>query len=561
MQQVILGRLTILGGVVFNVLDQSDVTATLDINIKQQPHLTQIRFVPASALGTNTNIGGEPYYTFGDIVKLTEGDNTSYWICARPCSQLKRKGKSHWLSLNLNKLGSEKSNFTKFSKSGFYDYILPTDLGNEAGSLEHLQNLIKVLAIIDDPANAKKMSLDTKGLGGLPEAEFDNTKRKKISTSWAFYNYWQTILPSFFSRKSFQNCLYDDQSINVFYHGHSYYDKVDKFLVETNPSVWMAKINPTTFQKVSSGLLKWTRTPKAVDFSDTYAEYGGFIDPEKGLPETGLIVRYKTGAQLVGKSGDDEAPLESFTEKHNDMIEDVFVYGKEKSVDVIMGDQILSDSEGDQICVVSPSESNSYYATFISSFNENATYPLSETAIPVYFHVLNAVMQNCNLHSQYAGLLDGFFPTSYLKAINYLYENYKEIYNNERELSQDVTIKLYSKKDKLGNRTELTNANTFKDLELFTILFPYKESRSSNAINIAALSFNLRTREYHLQNYATNNPDKYKQSISIKEYRTYKGALKLNSSQNLARILDGNIKDREEIRITVHNFYENAKIK
>ena len=98
-----------VGSYNFQLLDQSDVFATLDVNIKQQPHLTQIRFVPPGTLGNNATFEGEPYYNFGDVVALKEGgNNISYWICVRPCSNMSEKGRSHWMSFQLNDWDSEK---------------------------------------------------------------------------------------------------------------------------------------------------------------------------------------------------------------------------------------------------------------------------------------------------------------------------------------------------------------------------------------------------------------------------------------------------------------------
>ena len=199
-----------IGSLNFKVLNQSDVTATLDINIKQQPHLTQIRFVPASAMGENSLWGlkVDPYYQFGDVVSLKEGNQKTYWICARPCSRFYGKKESHWFSFNLiDKPGEEGSNTIEFYGSNYGKMKLPTQLGNKSLSAKHIPNLFQLLMLIDNPEKYNETDFP-KGLGEIKRDEFTAEELKSISSEWTNKNIWNTISPSkYISREDFKECF------------------------------------------------------------------------------------------------------------------------------------------------------------------------------------------------------------------------------------------------------------------------------------------------------------------------------------------------------------------
>jgi|GEM_PF-6945954 len=72
----------------YTAVNQSDLYATIDVNVKQMPHLTQIRLVPQSVIGLNAKTYDK--YDVGDVIvdkdlcywfcfKKAEGTNDSYW--------------------------------------------------------------------------------------------------------------------------------------------------------------------------------------------------------------------------------------------------------------------------------------------------------------------------------------------------------------------------------------------------------------------------------------------------------------------------------------------------
>ncbi|MBP5339647.1 MAG: hypothetical protein J6Z14_10185, partial [Prevotella sp.] len=80
--------------------------ATVDVDIKQVPHLTRIVYCTPAQMGENGKFEGTAYYRFGDVIKrryvsknLTEV--AEYWICVRPAFGPEGKGDSHWISVGM----------------------------------------------------------------------------------------------------------------------------------------------------------------------------------------------------------------------------------------------------------------------------------------------------------------------------------------------------------------------------------------------------------------------------------------------------------------------------
>ena len=428
-----------VGSVRFNVLDQADCIATLDLNIRQQPHLTQIRFVPVSAMGDNASLKGEPFYDFGDVVELKEAENVkTYWICVRPCSQKEKKSTSHWISFNINgsyeeeKGVPEKSiNIKKITKNRSLDYYLPTQLGNKSESREHIQNLFKLLYVLDNPARYTESKFPD-GIGGISREEFTMEKLEQISYLWNDLT-WSFVLPPFVKRTDIQSLFCGERTdINVFYYGYHY----NRLL--SNASVHRVKLTTENFD-LKSDEIKWSRGINGVDFRN-YAEYGSkrafeYMNDIEALPEQGLVVRYKTGRQLIGGgSGNDEDPTSSFTVNHSDIIQNLrarreYMKNREWGASEI-GDRITricSDANDPDYntgyCVwrysaVNPKYmgNNSYYLRpkRITKQNEGNGFALldRQESTLSYITVLNALMCENGL-SRYLDCED-----SYIEALN-----------------------------------------------------------------------------------------------------------------------------------------------
>ena len=504
-----------VGFVKFNVLDQTDCTATLDINIKQQPHLTQIRFVPVSAMGENAKLDGEPYYNFGDIIELNENDIRTYWICVRPCSQKEKKSTSHWMSFNLISWNvKDINNLKKITKSDCEDYFLPTQLGDKSGSREHLQNLFKLLYILDNPENYDIYAKYDGGLGGISKEEFTKDDVKKISEIWEAKNYWKRVLPENMQRTTLTSCFGGaDAEVNVFYYGYHY----SSFL-STTASVYKAKLTRNNLRLAEDGEIKWKRSEKPVDFS-CYAYTGikdAFVDPAVGLPEKGFIVRYKTGRQLIGGgSGNDEDPTHSFMAKHDKKIKDICVYRDVKKYLTIgaslVGDLITNEDPSTPstkniswYCALGYANGNptdlghyAYYFKFKNT-SENTKKLTLQNLRPTtlaYVNLLNAI-----LYAEYpkeSGLDGNALSAEYKSALEILAMSIKNDYKMGRKklsLEDVLSLNLLDadgkkfSKDKKGS--ELTTV---------TLKMPYVDAETADGhYKMATLRYDVQNRKFEV---------------------------------------------------------------
>ena len=105
-----------VGTMTFKALNQNNCVATIDMELKQMPHLRQLRLVPTSALGDN-KLKYDPYYRIGDVVLDRDG---RYWICVRAAGGPKNKEKTHWVTMQLltadSKATGLKSNVKVFAR-------------------------------------------------------------------------------------------------------------------------------------------------------------------------------------------------------------------------------------------------------------------------------------------------------------------------------------------------------------------------------------------------------------------------------------------------------------
>lgn len=525
-----------VGSVNFNVLDQSDVFATLDLNIKQQPHLSQIRFVPASALGDNASFKGEPYYTFGDVISLHEGNagdagNTSYWICVRPCSSLEGKKTSHWMSFQLNDWDSKKNkgvpsgsvNIARLTKSGS-DYYLPTKLGNESESREHLVNLFNLLRIIDNPQKYTEDAFPN-GIGGVSRTEFNQNNAEKVAEFWEKYKLWEKTLPAKVKSQDLNTCIIQDGGINVFYYGY-----------HSTPSVYLAELVPDScgaleiLNKKDSDELSWKREKETVDFRD-YATKGYQMTTKK-LPEKGFVVRYKTGAQLVGSWGNDAHPTKSFTEDSKD-IKDEYVYKTEKENSnnygtAVMGDYLgynngnYVDDEDTEVCILNNSKNApntwndcSYFFDFTDAKIIMQDKAISTSA---YLHLLNAIILSSEAYKQYinnAGTnkmpkFSSNYKTGLKKMYDILQSSIEHFLETNDEYGDEGLYKFVEFKAEDGKGGNI-NASNIKSLAKLSIQIAFVDKNTKEGTyNTATLAYNLNTGKYTLSNLKRNvNRKKY----------------------------------------------------
>ena len=386
-----------IGTLDFKVVSgQPDVVATVDVDVKQLPHLRQIRFVPPSAMPENSSwFTGDPFYQFGDIVKdVQEG---TYWICARPADKAAKKSTTHWVSFSMSYI--EGVNFKKCTKKGKATLVLPNDLGDKTGSEEFVPDFLQFLKAISP------------GLTGNDGATYNSVEisdvKRTVKDLSFIANFWKekgimnqdneykgviipspvkTLLFNTVIKKAFEE---EKKELNVFYYGNH---------AGSTPDVHMLTIDGldpvnTTKTKIQ---FEWPTDNGVHDYFHSYANTGKKnpdIDNLKiktaGVtwPENAILVRYKTGPQLSGSStiwGNDEYPGKSFSEYAKKTIEDIYLYKNRALTSYYtLGDVVNTKEYGKFYCIkpfCSDYRIGNNYAFFLSPvYNENITGRLMDS--------------------------------------------------------------------------------------------------------------------------------------------------------------------------------------
>jgi len=176
-----------VGTLTYTKVNDGSVWATVDVSIKQIPHLEKIVYkVPGE--GENAAFKGRAYYRFGDIVSRINADGEKeYWICVRPAFGPEKKDDCHWVCVNI----LPEKNLQFIEKKG-NDYYIPMGIGT---SMEHMQNYAEMLYAIFNPEEWEKncnnyhQDGDSWGYKGMPI--FSDFKQKNIEYHNA--KFWQNV--------------------------------------------------------------------------------------------------------------------------------------------------------------------------------------------------------------------------------------------------------------------------------------------------------------------------------------------------------------------------------
>lgn len=216
-----------VGTLVYQELNQGDCVATIDVQLPQMPHLTQLRLLPPSAFGDNT-MKYQTYYSIGDVVEDKDG---CYWICVRSAGGPDQKEKTHWISMQMLKDNSKasgfKSNVKTITTKG-HAIQVPQNLGGtEVKHLKYFAQLMYLLQRPDEYAqNAQAGGVLEGGLGdlGVGNDDDDNDdgeaispeKLQNIAKLWNFYDVWSRVLPQGVTKDFFLS-----GDVRMIYNGHS----------------------------------------------------------------------------------------------------------------------------------------------------------------------------------------------------------------------------------------------------------------------------------------------------------------------------------------------------
>ncbi len=274
-----------VGTMTYTAVGGSDVTATIDVDVRQMPHLTQIRLIPATAIGENGSFKGEPYYRFGDVVKDKDG---CCWICVRPAYSPDGKEDTHWMSFQM-----AKENIETVTGSSIKQQVLPTKLECATDKLDYLPQLLAILA---NPNGYKTLAgtsgnyYNGKGLGALQEDAMPVDSLVRQAMLWNANNVWDLVCPSAMNGNTFRSSFMGD--VNLIYKKYSKSSKVYKLSVMQYMGAKSFFINIPT-----QSTPQWDATKVAFDITDRYVPNGIRNRDEYTVPNA-YVVRYKTGFKL-----------------------------------------------------------------------------------------------------------------------------------------------------------------------------------------------------------------------------------------------------------------------
>lgn len=211
-----------VGTLVYQELNQGDCVATIDVQLPQMPHLTQLRLLPPSAFGDNA-MKYDTYYRIGDVVEDKDG---CCWICVRSAGGPDKKEKTHWVSMQLltdnSKASGFKSNVKTITTKG-HAIQVPQNLGGtEVKHLKYFAQLMYLLQRPDEYAQqCQPGGVLEGGLGDLGTTDADGEaispkKFKDIAKLWDKLDIWSHVLPKSITKDYFLN-----NDVRIIYNGHS----------------------------------------------------------------------------------------------------------------------------------------------------------------------------------------------------------------------------------------------------------------------------------------------------------------------------------------------------
>ena len=282
-----------IGSLTYTLKNQTDCVATIDVDVPKLHGLTQIRLVPAAAMGENGSFKGKPYYTVGDIVKDEFG---KYWICARGAYSPAGKEDTHWFSFSL--LSGENLYTVDYGEKTSY---LPTKLGCEKEKMRYLVQFLKFVADPYDYASEEHDDdgneiLDTtvypKGVGNLGLDYLSWEDLFDIADDWERNHYDEKCVvdqnanPKF----SFEDFFDPDADVYIYYKGYS---KLPFFSYK----IYCMKYSGRACKEKSDNTSWSESSPQPFNIQDYLLGNGNPMGHERGL-----VVRYKTGKELNDKN-------------------------------------------------------------------------------------------------------------------------------------------------------------------------------------------------------------------------------------------------------------------
>ena len=299
-----------VGSLTYTLKNLSDCTATIDVNVPKLRGLTQIRLVPAEAIGDNGTFKGTPYYTVGDVV-YDHADNGSWWICARGAYSKAKKEDTHWFSFGGNVL----DHYIDVPVPGDSPANLPTKLGSNTEKMRYLVQFLKFVAnpeAYKDENGQLDATCYPKGVGNLGKDYLSWDQMNEIAQAWKTWEekgLAKSCIYPFRDERGIQEItkyFAPEEEVYIYYKGYS------KPFFSSTYTIFCKSYSGKECQEHTKDYI-WTPEDGRFNIWD-YAVYGATSGP--GHPKA-LVVRYKTGKELNGgESVKATEPIEGVTEKY-----------------------------------------------------------------------------------------------------------------------------------------------------------------------------------------------------------------------------------------------------
>ena len=448
--------------------------ATVDVNIKQMPHLQKIVYKTIDQLGTNTinngSFKGSAYYRFGDVVAKMNGDVKEYWICVRPAYSRQGKGNTHWIT--LSPLQEKKKTLFHHPGTNGVEYYLPNNLGDDK---ENELNFAEMLYAVLNPNQWEenlRASAKLDMFNGFKHTNIDyenNWFWKRVAEGWKEADVMRKCFGGM-TMDELRKSINDD-GLTLIYDDCSWWTSVS-----WSPSIYTRIYSGTNLTKMKKKTYsKNVKLNIDVDFSEDYRAKFEKNALFFGDSKPRWCIRHATGEDLGGHD-DPKRKLDGEIEEiyvYNNM----FVCDKDLSKDdeiikdwvednadrgYFVPGEVVKDNNGCMWACVQSSTANYRYSYFISfdskalrSGNEMlANLPSRNLAIQILFDLIasytnyiknkemdHGAVQNTYLaYKQQIGLDMDFVPAVYTSWSDAHHANIYNIVANALYKDDDGTI-------------------------------------------------------------------------------------------------------------------------
>ena len=362
-----------VGSLKFTATNSSAETAVIDVNIKQIPKLSQLRLVPATAMGENGSFTGDPYYHIGDVVK--DGDGR-FWICVRSAYSPAGKEDTHWVTMQLLITDSKSTGFktnvrtlkAKAGKNGLHK--IQQKLGNSEET-KHLKYFAQLMYILNNPQDYSnhyaKGDVMEDGLGDLSVNAHSKAYVEDMARYWNNNNIWDQVLPGTIENGSLVMGTvkkdYFKKAFTMLYYGHDF----SALGMGNDCTIYTCEQSGTCLSTQTLGKKTWTYNANENTKYNVieFVRYG-HADKETtaGYTDDAIVVVQASGKQLNG--GTNPGPTKKIGK-----CTDILV-GKDKKFGE-SNNEITNTNDNPQVGHIISDQGN-VFATYDAAFKDSRKY-------------------------------------------------------------------------------------------------------------------------------------------------------------------------------------------